>query len=74
MKLGIWIVVLLLFVAVFGLTPFVSYVDVSDTIEAGYTDFETGTRRLPDGTYQVSALTRMPDVQAHMLQWWFAES
>jgi hypothetical protein len=66
-------ILVLALAAIFGWNPFVSHVDPSDTLQPGYSSFESGTRRLPNGTYQVSALTRMPGVSAEMVRWWFAE-
>ena len=33
--------------------------------------FESGVERLDDGVFHVAALTRMPDVRAEMVGWWF---
>jgi len=45
-------------VAIFGFNPFTSHIVATETLEPGYTNFESGTKRLANGTYQVSALTR----------------
>lgn len=42
-------------------------------LEPGYTAFETGHRRLRDGTVLVAGLTSMPGVRAEMVHWWFAD-
>jgi hypothetical protein len=42
-------------------------------LDPGYVSFETGHRRLADGTVVVAALTSMPGVKANMIRWWFAE-
>lgn len=42
-------------------------------IATGYTDFETGTKRHPNGIFEAAALTRMPGVSAEMVRWWFAD-
>lgn len=64
---------LFLYVAYVGLNPFTKAIDPSPLLADGYTDFETGVRRLPNGTLEVAALTRMPDVRAEMVRWWFAD-
>ena len=33
--------------------------------------FESGVERLPDGVMHVAVLTRMPEVRAEMIGWWF---
>jgi len=47
--------------------------DAHRLLEPGYTDFETGHRRLVDGTVLVAGLTAMPGVKAEMVRWWFAD-
>lgn len=59
--------------AIFGVNPFAKAIDAEETLEPGYLAEETGVRRLPNGTYKVSVLTRMPKVKAHMVRWWFAD-
>lgn len=58
-------------VAIFGVPPF------SGGPTAGYAEgepgFETGVKRLPNGIYEVSALTPMPGVTPEMVRWWFAD-
>ena len=74
MRIARWVLIAAgVTVALFGWRPFESHINAAETIEAGYTSFESGARRLPDGTYQVSALTRMPNVKAHMVRWWFTD-
>ena len=65
--------VVAVWVALFGWNPFSSYRDVSGIISDGYTTFETGAYRQPNGVYVVRALTRMPNVKAEMVKWWFAD-
>lgn len=62
-----------LVIAIWGWNPFANSVDPDDALASGYNSFETGVRRLPDGTYHVSALTRMPGVKAEMVSWWFTD-
>jgi DAPG hydrolase-like protein len=64
---------LVVLLAIVGSRPFAVVNDTRPLLEAGYTDFETGVRRLPNGTIEVSALTRMPNVKAAMVRWWFAD-
>lgn len=74
MKLVIWVgVAIAVAIAIFGWNPFSSYRDTSGLLADGYTEFETGVRRQPNGVYQVRALTRMPNVKAEMVRWWFAD-
>ena len=60
-----------LVMGIFGLPPF------SGGPAPGYAEgepgFETGTKRLPNGIYEVSALTPMPGVTPEMVRWWFAD-
>lgn len=60
-------------IAIFGWNPFSSYRDISGILVDGYSGFETGVTRQPNGVYRVRALTRMPDVKAKMVRWWFAD-
>lgn len=59
--------------ATVGSRPFAVENDTRHLLAEGYTDFETGFRRLPNGTMEVAALTRMPNVKAEMVRWWFAD-
>ena len=62
---------LVLLVAVFGWPPF------SGGPTPGYAEGDDGftseVRRLPNGIYEVSALTPMPGVTPEMVRWWFAD-
>lgn len=70
----LWIMLLaILTVAIFGWNPFSNHRDTSGVLADGYTGFETGIGRQPNGVYRVRALTRMPDVKAKMVRWWFAD-
>jgi len=62
-----------LLVAVFGWNPLYQGPNPSNAVTAGYSDLETGVRRLPNGIYEVTALTRMPRVKAHMIEWWIKD-
>lgn len=70
-----WIVLggfaILAIIAIFGVPPF------SGSPTAGYAEgepgFKTGVKRLPNGIYEVSALTPMPGVTPEMVRWWFAD-
>jgi hypothetical protein len=70
---GAGLLLLILVVAIFGTRPFASSINAAPQLAQGYSGFETGYRRLPDGTVEVTALTRMPDVSAEMVRWWFAD-
>lgn len=75
MKKRVILIVLLVIavVAIFGWNPFSSHRDTSGVLADGYTGFETGIHRQSNGVYRVRALTRMPDVKAEMVRWWFAD-
>ncbi len=62
-----------LVIAIWGFVPFADTIDPDDALAPGYDALETGVERLSDGTYQVSALTRMPGVKAEMVKWWFTD-
>ncbi len=63
----------LLLVLLFGWNPFSGHRDTTGVLAEGYTGFETGVKRQPNGVYRVRALTRMPGVKADMVRWWFAD-
>lgn len=60
-------------VAFFGCNPLARYRDTSGILADGYSQFETGVHRQLNGVYRVRALTRMPNVKAEMIRWWFAD-
>lgn len=64
-------VIAALIFAIFGLPPF------SGSPTPGYAEnepgFESGVKRLPNGIYEVSALTVMPGEDAEMVRWWFGD-
>ena len=63
MKRAIWVgLAIAVVIAIFGWNPFASYRDTSGILADGYTEFETGVHRQPNGVYRVRALTRMPNV------------
>ncbi|GAB5454749.1 MAG: hypothetical protein Hens2KO_09780 [Henriciella sp.] len=63
--------VIALSIAIFGWPPY------SGGPTPGYAEGEEGfrseIRRLPNGVYEVSALTEMPGVNAEMVRWWFGD-
>jgi len=65
--------VVLIGVAIFGLPSCAPTIDAEAVLSEGYTPFETGVRRQPNGILQVQALTRMPRVKAAMVKWWFTD-
>ena len=67
------VALVILVVALWGTNPLGGGIDADEAIAPGYGAFETGVRRMPNGTLQVSALTRMPGVKARMVRWWFAD-
>ena len=60
-------------VAVFGVPPFTGGPSAAYLDADRRADFKTDVRRLPNGVYEVSALTPMPGVTPEMVRWWFAE-
>ena len=69
-----WIVGILglaMFPAIFGLPPFSG--GPTPEFAEGRTDFKSEVKRLPNGVYEVSALTKMPGVSPDMVRWWFAD-
>ncbi len=60
-------------IAIFGWNPFSVHRNTSGILDDGYSGFENGIDRQPNGVYRVRALTRMPDVKAKMVRWWFAD-
>ena len=74
MKRVFWILLAIaVAVAVFGWNPFSSYRDTSGLLADEDTGFETGVHRQPNGVYRVRALTRMKEVKARMVKWWFSD-
>ncbi len=72
-----WIVSLAILVAlsiaIFGIAPWKQTVDPQTTIIESPDTYQTGTQRMPDGTYVVAVRTSMPDVKARMVKWWFTD-
>lgn len=65
--------IVLALIAVFGWPSFKGTSN-GDFLEAEkYTGFETSVRRHSNGVYEVSVLTRMPDVEPEMVRWWFGD-
>ena len=67
------IITVLVCAALFGLNPFTSYRNTDGIFTDSYNDIETGIFRQPNGVVVVKALTRMPNVKAEMVHWWFAD-
>lgn len=63
----------LLSFAAFGWPPFIGGPNAEEVLALDYSDYETGVKRLPNGVYEVRALTPMPDVTPEMVLWWFAD-
>lgn len=62
---------LLAIVAIFGIPPFGG--GPTPGYAEGEPEFKTEVKRLPNGIYEVSALTPMPGVTPEMVRWWFAD-
>ena len=62
-----------LILATAGWNPFITYRDAAELLDERYSSMETGIQRRANGVYLVRALTRMPDVKADMVRWWFAD-
>jgi len=60
-------------IAIFGLPPFSGGPDGDYLKAENAKDFKTGGHRHPNGIYEVSALTPMPNVTPEMVRWWFAD-
>ena len=41
--------------------------------DSGHVEFESGVRRLRDGTVEVASLVSMPGVTSDMFRWWFSD-
>ncbi|GMG85750.1 DAPG hydrolase family protein [Biformimicrobium ophioploci] len=63
----------LLVVAVMGWNPLSPYRDTRGVLSGSFTAMETGIQRQPNGVFVVKALTRMPEVKADMVRWWFSD-
>lgn len=66
------LILLILFVAIFGVNPFGPYRDTTNTIDRA-ADFQDSISRQANGVVRVQELTEMPDVSAKMVRWWFAD-
>lgn len=60
-------------VAIFGVPPFMGGPSKNELFATDRSSFEAGARRLPNGMIEVAAYTRMPNVTAEMVDWWFAD-
>jgi len=60
-------------IAIFGLPPFSGGPDGDYLKAENAKDFKTEVHRHPNGIYEVSALTPMPNVTPEMVRWWFAD-
>ncbi|MDO6566895.1 hypothetical protein Q4561_07475 [Alteromonas sp. 1_MG-2023] len=73
-KLMLTIVVIIgLCIAIWGINPFSDYRETSGLFNAKYNNLETGVSTQSNGVMVVKALTRMPNVKAKMVHWWFAD-
>lgn len=70
-RFAVGVVALLTIVAIFGLPPFGG--GPTPGYAEGEPGFKTEVKRLPNGIYEVSALTPMPGVTPEMVRWWFAD-
>ena len=64
---------LFLGIAVFGLPPLSGGPNADYLMAENFGNFESGVKRQANGVYQVSAFTPMPNVEATMVRWWFAD-
>lgn len=60
-------------VAIFGLPPFSGGPNGDYLKPENAGRFKTDIRRHPNGIYEVSAVTPMPNVTPEMVRWWFAD-
>lgn len=64
--------IVILLALIFGAAP--SRKDSLKHFESdSYTELESGVRRLSDGTLEVAAFVRMPEVTPSMYYWWFTD-
>lgn len=63
--------ILTLSIAIFGWPPYGG--GPTPGYAEGEAGFQSEIRRLPNGVYEVSALTEMPGVSAEMVRWWFGD-
>ena len=68
-----FVLITLIFLAIFGLQPFQKTIDAERTLVNQSGIYENEVRRLPDASYLVSVRTSMPEVEAKMVRWWFAD-
>ena len=68
-----FVLITLIFLAIFGLQPFQNTIDAERTLVNQSGIYENEVRRLPDASYLVSVRTSMPEVEAKMDRWWFAD-
>lgn len=64
-------IAVLAIVTIFGIPPFGG--GPTPGYAEGEPGFKTEVKRLPNGIYEVSALTQMPGVTPAMVRWWFAD-
>ncbi|MFA0087901.1 DAPG hydrolase family protein [Vibrio sp. 10N.261.51.F12] len=67
------LVIIAVFIAVFGVNPWATANRGPDVLSENYSEVETGVYRAGNGILVVKALTRMPNVEPEMVRWWFAD-
>ncbi len=74
-KLIIIAVIILLPLAIWGWNPLAPYRNTAHVLAEidTYSALESGVQRQSNGVYIVKALTRMPEVKAEMVEWWFSD-
>ena len=65
------VAIISLSIAIFGWPPYGG--GPTPGYAEGDDGFQSEVRRLPNGIYEVSALTEMPGVSAEMVRWWFGD-
>ncbi|MDR9828475.1 hypothetical protein RCJ22_23090 [Vibrio sp. FNV 38] len=72
-KTFLFVVVAISLISIFGFNPWATTNKSEAILSDTYTAMETGVQRKANGIYEVRALTRMPNVTAEMVRWWFSD-
>jgi len=73
LKTRIFVLLILIFLLIFGFKPFKDSLDAEITLMQETESYQSETQRLADGSYLVAVRTPMPSVKAEMVRWWFAD-
>ena len=73
LKTRIFVLLILIFLLIFGFKPFKDSLDAEITLMQETESYQSETQRLADGSYLVAVRTPMPSVKAEMVRWWFTD-